>query len=136
MSSKKTQFKKGRSGNPKGRPRGAQSADTYAAEFLSEANAPIAVSVDGRRQTMSVLRAGMKQLLTKAAAGDLPAIKEVLNRFLAIQAAEAKAGPKETYSYNARDREIIDYVYSEITAQADPAEEGNFAADTAPEREP
>ena len=121
MPSKDTQFKKGQSGNYRGRPQGKKNKGTYAAEFLSEASAQIAVNVDGKRMTMSVVRAGMKQLLAKAASGDLPAIKQVLDRIEALDAAAAKAGPKETYTYSERDREIIEHVYGKLAASADQA---------------
>ncbi len=122
MSSKATQFKKGRSGNPKGRPKGSKNAQNFAADFLSEANEQIAVSVDGKRKTMSVVRAGMKQLLAKAAAGDLPAIKHVLERVEALEDAAARAAPKETFTFTERDREIITYVYETLASAADQAE--------------
>ena len=139
MSSKKTQFKKGQSGNPKGRPKGKKNADTYAAEFLSEANAQIAVNVDGKREVMSVLRAGIKQLMAKAAGGDLSAIKEVFNRLIAAEAAEAESSPMETRSYNERDREIITYVFENLATETHQAQAPNPRApepDPAPQAEP
>lgn len=125
MPSKNTQFKKGKSGNPKGRPKGSRSTQNFAADFLSEANEQIAVSIDGKRQTMSVVRAGMKQLLPKAAAGELSAIKQVLERAEALEAAQAEARPKETFAYTERDREIITYVYENLATETHQAQRHN-----------
>ena len=137
MSSKKTQFKKGKSGNPKGRPKGSKSAQNFAADFLSEANEQIAVSIDGKNQTMSVVRAGMKQLLAKAAAGELSAIKQVLERVEAHEAAQAEARPKEPFTYTERDREIITYVYENLATETDHAEaQGSRAAEPDPAAQP
>ena len=139
MSSNDTRFKKGRSGNPRGRPKGAKNAQTFAADFLSEANEQIAVSINGRPQTMTIVRAGMKQLLGKAAAGDLPAIKHVLERLEKLEADARRSAPQEAFNFTERDREIINYVYETLATAADhsttrlPPQSGT---DEAPQPEP
>ena len=133
MPSKDTRFKKGKSGNPKGRPKSKASPDIFLEEFVSEINEVIAVSIDGRTQKMSVLRALLKQLLAKAASGDVPAIKEVLNRLIGVLAALSSAEPKDTYNFNDHDREVINYVYSELTAEAGPATSEPAARDVEPD---
>ena len=135
MSSKDTRFKKGQSGNPRGRPKGAKNAQTFAADFLSEANEQIAVSINGRPQTMTIVRAGMKQLLGKAAAGDLPAIKHVLERLEKLEADARRSAPQEAFNFTERDREIINYVYAELTAEAHPASSDPVARDVQPDGE-
>ena len=64
---KHTQFRKGRSGNPKGRPRGSRNASTLLDEALKEL---VMVSENGERRTVSKLEAILKQLVNKAAQGD------------------------------------------------------------------
>jgi hypothetical protein len=64
---KHTQFKKGQSGNPKGRPRGARNASTLLDEALKER---VIISENGQRRTVTKLEAIMKQLVNRAAGGD------------------------------------------------------------------
>src|ERR1700730_1205296 len=70
-----TQFKKGRSGNPKGRPRGAKNSATLLNEALRE---PVIITHNGRRKTISKKQAIMMQIVNKAASGDHRAIQLLL----------------------------------------------------------
>jgi hypothetical protein len=72
---KSGQFTKGRSGNPKGRPRGSRNIASILDEVIRE---KVRVSENGRVRLISKLEAIMRQLTTKALTGDLKAIKEVL----------------------------------------------------------
>lgn len=69
------QFKKGQSGNPKGRPRGSLNVATILARTLRE---KVTVTENGRRRTITKLEAAVKQIVNKAAAGDAAAIKFLL----------------------------------------------------------
>lgn len=62
-----SQFQKGRSGNPSGRPRGSKNAATLLDEALKER---VIVSENGGRRSVTKLEAIMKQLVNKAAQGD------------------------------------------------------------------
>jgi len=70
-----SQFKPGRSGNPHGRPK---QADTVADVLQKELKARIAVVKDGKRQMVSMLRAIIKQHLNMAAKGDSKAFDNLL----------------------------------------------------------
>ena len=70
-----TQFRKGRSGNPKGRPKGSESLARVARRILNE---KIPVRENGERRTITKLEAILKQLANKGISGDLRAIREVL----------------------------------------------------------
>jgi hypothetical protein len=62
-----TRFQKGRSGNPKGRPRGSRNASTLLDEALKER---VIVSENGRRKKITKLEAILTQLVNRAAGGD------------------------------------------------------------------
>jgi Family of unknown function (DUF5681) len=70
-----TQFRKGRSGNPKGRPRGSRNASTLLDQALKER---VIVSENGRRRKVTKLEAILKQLVNKAAQGDHRATRLLL----------------------------------------------------------
>ena len=72
---KQTRFVKGRSGNPRGRPKGAKNLATIFVEVCQER---ITVHSKDRPVRMTKLEAIMRQLLNKAASGDLKAIRDVL----------------------------------------------------------
>lgn len=70
-----TRFKKGQSGNPKGRPKRSESFARLARKTLSER---IVVRENGERRAISKLEAVLKQLINKAATGDQRAIRDVI----------------------------------------------------------
>jgi hypothetical protein len=68
---KSTQFKKGRSGNPKGRPKKKHNAKQSFHEVFAR---KILATVDGKRQYIDGMEALFLHLRAKASAGDLKAI--------------------------------------------------------------
>ena len=64
---RKTQFQKGKSGNPRGRPRGSRNSSTLMKKALSD---KVAVRENGRTRTISKLQAIITQTVNKAATGD------------------------------------------------------------------
>lgn len=97
------QFRKGQSGNPKGRPRGAKNSATLLNEALDEA---VVVTENGRRKTITKKQAIVKQIVNKAAGGDHRAIQLLLvNQIPLIEArlefsreatAEARLPPAQS----------------------------------------
>lgn len=69
---KRHQFKKGQSGNPKGRPKGRKS---IMAQLDAALNERIFVQEAGQRKQMTKLAAGTKQFVNKIASGDPQALK-------------------------------------------------------------
>lgn len=70
-------FKPGRSGNPKGRPKGARSMPE---EVRAALRRTVVVTEEGRRRKISVLEAALRRLVESAIAkGNLRAIQQVLS---------------------------------------------------------
>jgi hypothetical protein len=68
---KHTQFRKGQSGNPQGRPKGTKN---FGALFDKVCEEMVTVNGVSGPRSMTKLRAGLTQLVNKAASGDLKAI--------------------------------------------------------------
>jgi|SRR5579864_1248792 len=84
------QFKKGQSGNPKGRPKGARNISTVIEEVLNER---ITVTEHGRRRSITTLEALIRGLRADALNGNLKSRLTMVN--LAFQ-VEAKKGGTAT----------------------------------------
>jgi hypothetical protein len=87
---RETQFKKGQSGNPRGRPHGHAKLE---AALLAAFNEKVTITQDGRRLKRSKLEVAVIQQLNKAATGDRHAAKFVtdLRQMLMKQADDAQA---------------------------------------------
>ncbi len=73
-----TQFQKGVSGNPKGRPKKARDFDH---ELLRESRASITLNENGSRRRISKHEAAIKQLINKAMGGNIPALRTYFDRY-------------------------------------------------------
>ncbi len=73
---KNTQFRKGQSGNPHGRPKGARNIKTDLAEELSER---IGITVQGSRREITKQRAVIKAQVAKAIKGEARAAALIWN---------------------------------------------------------
>jgi hypothetical protein len=71
-----SKFRKGRSGNPGGRPKGAKS---LASLLMESVNEQVTVTESGRRKQITKLEATTKQLANKAAQGDQRAAKLIFD---------------------------------------------------------
>ena len=67
----RSRFKKGRSGNPQGRPKGSLNFATVLLRTLRE---KVVIHENGKRRVITKLEASLKQLVNKATAGDLRAL--------------------------------------------------------------
>jgi hypothetical protein len=85
-----SRFKKGQSGNPRGRPKGSQSAARLARLILNE---KIVIKENGQRRTITRREAMLKQLANKGIMGDLRSVREVLNLDAAGAEAENRGYP-------------------------------------------
>jgi hypothetical protein len=96
-----TQFRPGRSGNPKGRPKGARNIDTLMAEELA---APVKIREQGVEQTVSKAHAIVKKILASAMNGSMQASAAVL----AWHAQKAARSPDDDEDLAAEDLEILE----------------------------
>ena len=85
-----SRFRKGQSGNPRGRPKGSQSAARLVRSILNE---KIVIRENGKRRAITRREAMLKQLANKGVMGDLRSIREVLNLDAAGAEVETRAKP-------------------------------------------
>jgi hypothetical protein len=103
-----TRFQKGRSGNPKGRPRGKKNMSTLLSAAL---DASIIVVENGRRKKITKREAIVTQLVNKSASADLKATQIVL----AMRDIESQAdGPADPSAFTEADQEIIQRIQARL----------------------
>jgi hypothetical protein len=112
---KHTQFRKGTSGNPRGRPKGSKNLSTY---LMEAARDQVTATVGGRTRTISKLQATTMQLATKAADGDQAAIGRFLDWVDEIETRAASVKPTQ-FPLSAPDIEVIRAAYERMK-QCDP----------------
>jgi len=83
---KETQFVKGQSGNPNGRPKGSKSLITM---FSAIALKQIIVTENGRAKTMTTIEAVLHRAMNMAMSGDIRAMRDVLRLFALSEEAES-----------------------------------------------
>ncbi|HEY3778171.1 MAG TPA: DUF5681 domain-containing protein [Rhizomicrobium sp.] len=110
---KDTRWKKGQSGNPKGRPPGYRNLAAALTAILHE---DVNVDVDGEERRMTRLEAVTRKLVDEAAAGDPRLIKELLAE---IHKNEAKAErDASAQPMGEVDRDVIDALYIRLRREA------------------
>jgi len=92
---KHSRFRQGLSGNPRGRPKGRRNLATVLERTLQE---KVVINENGVRRTVTKLEAAVKQLVNKAAAGDLAALRQLT----------ALAGSSVDQGLNTRTNELSD----------------------------
>jgi hypothetical protein len=97
-----TRFKKGTSGNPKGRPKGTRNLAIVLERTLRE---KVIINENGIRKTITKLEAAVKQLVNKAASGDLVAMRQ-LSALAGSAEIQAAASQKESSMVEA-DQKIM-----------------------------
>ena len=97
-----TQFKKGQSGNPRGRPSGSKNLATLVSVALNE---PVIVVENGGRRKITKREAIIKQLVNRSTKADWRAIKILLEIVREIEGrVEPEAGEN---SFSAADEKVI-----------------------------
>lgn len=111
---RRTQFKKGQSGNPGGRPKGSRNLDKL---IMEAAERRIPVNIDGKLRRISMVQASVWNLAIQAARGDQRATAAFLDRIEEIQARAEAARPTE-YPLSDADLEVIRTVYDRLKKPA------------------
>ena len=98
-------FQKGRSGNPKGRPKGSKNFATLLSQALDE---KVYITEDGRRRRVTKRELVVKQLVNKSASADLRAIKQLTDIVERVdQQAGALPATPPAAAFSASDEEVI-----------------------------
>jgi len=101
-----TQFKKGQSGNPKGRPKGTKNLATDIREEVSQ---QLSINEGGSHQVISKQRALVKALVAKALSGDVRAMLEMIKLISGIEQTEKIISAESDQQHsNEADREILE----------------------------
>jgi len=107
---KETRFKKGTSGNPKGRPKGSKNLRTL---ILEAARDHVTATVGGKTRKISKIQATTMQLATKAAGGDHAAMSKFLDWIDDIETQAAAARPTQ-FPLSEIDVEVLRAAYERM----------------------
>jgi hypothetical protein len=100
-----SQFKRGQSGNPRGRPAGSKNFATLVSEALNE---PVIVTEDGGRRKITKREAIVTQLVNRSAKADWHAIKILLD---IVRELEGRIEPETAESsFSAADEKVIEQI--------------------------
>lgn len=96
---KRTRFKKGRSGNPKGRPR--KKPDLYS-ELTKVLRENVTITVDGQQEKVTVQQALLRRLRDQARRGELWAQKLIQKVVGALPESGSERAPVDMQAFGAR----------------------------------
>jgi hypothetical protein len=105
-----TRFRKGTSGNLKGRPKGSKNLSTI---IMEAATAQVTATIDGKPRKITKLVAAAMQLATKAASGDQRAMGQFLDWIDEIEARAAAARPVQ-FPFAPVDLEVLRDTYERM----------------------
>ena len=107
-----TRFKKGQSGNPRGRP-----AKNLPALLIAALNEPVFVTTDGRRRKITKREAVVAQLVNRSASADLRATKMLIDMLKDIEKKAGMTPPPEPPKFTAADEEVLDHFVARLRRQ-------------------
>ena len=112
-----TQFQRGVSGNPKGRPKKALD---FHHELLRQSKASVTISENGKRRCVSKHELVIKQLIHKAISGNIPALRTYCDRYqiasekiALLEAAQAHEAERRSDIRNLTDEELDQLIFEE-----------------------
>ena len=109
---RRTQFAKGKSGNPRGRPKGALNVATMLEQILKE---EVIITLNGRRRTVTKLQAAFIQLTDKATGGDLKALQLLASLWRSAEEPGSHGVVPNSISDDL-DKKVISGILSRISA--------------------
>jgi len=114
-----TRFKKGASGNPRGRPKGSLNVATV---FMKALREKVVINEHGQRKTITKLEAALKQLANKGASGDLRALGQLIALAHDAEAKQNVLGAKESIT-SELDQEVMEGILKRFGNTAEQREE-------------
>ena len=120
---KSGQFKKGQSGNPKGRPKGAKG---FNASLKREMEAQITIQEHGQELSISKGSAAAKRLVNKALQGDITALKMLASFDNAMELAAVERGSAvSSIEPTKLDHDILRDYYAGVTTETEEGPDGS-----------
>jgi hypothetical protein len=98
-----TRFRKGQSGNPKGRPKGTLNMATVLERTLRE---KVVITENGKRKIITKLEAAIKQLTNQVASGELKAL-HLLAKLVRSAEESAVQGPISESALEENDEKVF-----------------------------
>jgi hypothetical protein len=105
-----TRFRKGVSGNSRGRPKGSLD---MAAVFIKTLREKVVINENGHRKTVTKFEAALKQLANKGASGDIRALRQLLECARDVEAKQ-KASVVQNPVIEGLDQEVIDGIIQRL----------------------
>jgi len=105
-----TRFRKGQSGNPRGRACGSKNLKTLLSEALNE---PAIITENGRRRKITMREAIVRQVVNSSATPDLRAVRIVFDLLRDIEGQSEPASP-DTSAFTEADEEVIEQLKARL----------------------
>jgi uncharacterized protein DUF5681 len=99
-----TRFRKGRSGNPRGRPKGTRNLKT---DLLEELHETLIVHEGSRDLRVSKQRALIKSLTARAIKGDTAAAVKLIDLYIRIFGLQEQGVPEPAQPLSAEEQEVL-----------------------------
>jgi hypothetical protein len=101
---RQTRFRKGQSGNPRGRSPGAKNLKTLLNDALNE---PVIVTENGGHRKITKRQVIITQLVNRSATADLRAVKILLDMLRDVEGQTEPAAP-ETPAFSEADEKVLE----------------------------
>ena len=111
-----SRFKKGNSGNPRGRQNGTRN---FATQFIAAVNETVPITLEGRDVRVTKLQATILAMVDKGTKGDPRAMVEVLDRVADLEARADEAARAPVPVFTDADRATIADIHARLTPKDD-----------------